>query len=794
MREAFLLLAFVYIVLLGGFAGLVSFRVQALSTFFVLLVIGGWLIFKLLRKTDIPGTGIDWAFGLFLASQFIAVAFSEDARRSLPHAILWLVYVLIFYFALDLLRRDWSQETWFRCILVIGAVLLIFAALNLGMLYLQWKQLAAGLEFFPSFQQRLSTVVGDPNLLAAIVNLLLPVALATLLLSQSKLVRIALVIYVILSIVILYFTDSRGGLLGFAASVGVFILLWMFLVSEPAKKLVRHWARWFWQRKFLLLTGAVLVVAVLGFIAWRFISFQGSTTHAPALEARDIYWQAATNALKSDPLTGAGPGMFPVYLMKIWSTPPARPYLHAHSFPFQVAAESGLLGLAATAILVFVIIRRAWYLWKPLDHQARARWAAAVAAIVGVGAHSLVDDFFPFPAVGVTVFIFLAIILTSRPAKEKVSKLSPWWLLAPGLAAAAFSIYCLNAYFHADRAISLGGQGQWEQAAREMNAAAQADPGLAWYWLQTGYAFGRAGVNNPILIGDGITAYEQGIEIEPEYALSHANFGVLLWAEGFKEQALHQMRIATSLAPESWLLLLNEGAFEEELSLSSDAMSSYSLAVNFRPDLVGSNYWNQTDLRIGATQIATETTVLDDPRSKAVALIEAASQKIENSDFDSARSLLKQAHELMDQNVILYVTLGQLAFGQGDLKEAEQYVQVALWIQATNNQAKVEGILLGAEISLAKGDREEALRRNEIAYNAIFAETSYGWGSSGWSPYAWFVFQRESFPEDLLPQLERADVPVRIAQRLLPLADLYEEAGESEKAADVRVALAPYLP
>ncbi len=794
-REAFLILAFAYIILLaGGFAGLVNFRIQAISTLFAVLVLGSWLIFRALKKEGIQRSGVDWAILLFLAVQFIAVIFSEDPRRSLDHTILWLVYVLIFYFTLDLLRKGWSQDLLFRCLLLVGAVLLVFSAVDLAQLYMQWKQLSAGLEFIPSFQQRVSTIVGDPNLLAAILNLLFPVALATLSLARNKIVKTGIAIYLVLSIVVLYFTDSRGGLLGSAASVGVFTFLWIFLVSEQAKKRVKAWAMWLWQHKLLLLAGIVLLAAALGFVAWRFISFQGSTTHAPALEARDIYWQAATNAVKADPLTGAGPGMYPIYLMEIWSTPPARPYLHAHSFPFQVAAESGLLGLAAATILIIVITRQAWNIWNPLDFQARVRWAAAVAAVLGLAAHSLVDDFFPFPAVGVLVFVFLALILSPKPEKKNEARLNPWVFAIPALATAAFSVYSLNAYYHVDKAVDLGSRGNWGLAAAEMEMAAKSDPWMAFYWLQTGYAYGRAAESNPEVIGNAVTAYQKGIEREPEYALNRANFASLLWASGSQQEALPQMRIATSLAPQASLLLINEGAYYEALGLKDEAASSYSLAINFQPQIINSRFWDLSELRINATRIATETTIFDDPRKQAAALINAAKLKIANSEFDAALSLLEQAHALDDQKVSLYTELGELAYSQGDLEKAEHYVQMALWIQTTTNQEKVDAILLGAEISLTKGDREEALRRYEIAYKAIFAETSYGWGSSGWSPYAWFVFQRQAFSEDLLPQLERADILKDIAQLLLPLVDLYEENGESERAQEVSKALQPYLP
>lgn len=793
-REGFLLLACAYVIILGGgFSGLVDFRLQAFSTFLAILVLGAWLIIRLLAKSRLPASGVDRAILLFLLSQFVAVVLSEDPRRSLPHAVVWLAYVFVFCFVVDLLRRDWPQELFFKSMMIVGAIILVFAVIDLALIYNRWRSLAAGLEFAPSFQQRLSTILGDPNLLAALSNLLFPLSMANLLIAKSKAVRLGMSFYLITSLMVLYFTDSRGGLLGIGAAVGTFLLLWVLIVSESARAQVWKGATWIWQRKVLLLVLIVALFSAIGFISWRFLSFEGSTTHGRVVDARDIYWQAATDALKADPVSGAGPGMYPIYLMKIWSTPPARPYLHAHSFPFQVAAESGLLGLAALAILVFAIARRASTCWRGLDASARARWAAAVAGLVGLAAHSLVDDFFPFPAVGLTAFVYLAFVLRPTPPKEKVAKFSPWLLAAPGLAAATFAIYGLNAYWHADKAVILGSEGNWGAAAAEMQTAANADPGVGLYWLQTGYAYGRLAEADPEFMDEAIGSYEKGIQIEPEYALNRANLASLLWSASYQQEALHQMRIATSMAPGAWLLLINQGVYEEQMELGADSMASYGLALNFRPEIVGAEFWKQSELRARAAQIATETAIQDDPGSGA-ALVAAAREKVRTSEFAAARSLLAEAHSKNDQDIRLYVGLGELALATGDLDLAEQYMQAALWIQVTNNQAKVEAVLLGAEISLASGDREEALRRFELAYLAILADTSYGWGSYGWSPYAWFVFQRRAFPEDLLPQLERADISTTIAARLLPLVDLYEEMGETQKAQEVLAALSPYLP
>lgn len=783
---------FAYVLLFGGgFPALVDFRLQLFSSILAVTVLGGWLVLRIARGERLPSAGIELALFLFVLSQFVAVMFSGDPRRSLPHAITWLVYVLAFFYALDLLRRGWQAELFEKCLLIVGAIGVAFALLELGRFYFSWLDVTAGLEFAPSFQQRISGILGDPNLLAAFTNLLIPLAVARAIVSRKG-AGWLLSGFIFASLVVVYLTDSRGGFLGLAASLTSLFLFWILVVSDGAKKRVRHAWNYLWERKWALCLLGGLLLLVIAFVAWRMFSFEGDTTHAPALEARDIYWQAAANAFGKDPLTGEGPGMYPVYLMQIWSTPPARPYLHAHSFPFQVAAESGLLGLGALAFLVVAIGWRAWDGWRGLDHTGRARWAAAVAGLLGLCVHSLVDDFFPFAAVGVVAMLLLAFVLM-QPPKGKALVLRPLWLLLPGLAAALFTGFALRAYWHADRAVDAGVEGDWPLAAAEMTAAIEADPGFPLYWLQAAYAYTRLAETDAGYTDEAIIAFQKGIAMEPYHALSAANLGALYWSIGDLDQALSQMRIATSLAQESWLVWLNRGVYEEQLGLGADARYSYAAALNWRPELTGAVFWQQSGLRQVALESFTPRPA-ETNRTQALEMVQEGRRLLAAGLFSEAREALRDAYELNNQEVRIYVALGELALAQGRLNEAEQYVQAAFWIQATSNQYKVEAILLGAEVARAQGDPALALQRYEAAYKGFLADTSYGWGSAGWSPYAWFVFQRRAFPEDLVAQLERADISSDIAQRLLALAEMYEEQGMGEEAQAVRQALDSYLP
>lgn len=794
-RHSALLLLSAYVLLLGGgFPALVDFRLQLISTALAGVVLGTWLLKRIGSRSRLPATGVEWGWLAFVVAQFVAVAFSEDARRSLPAAIMWLVYALIFYYVVDLLRHGWQMDIFAEALLIAGALSIAFALNELLSLFLSWRQATSGLEFIPSFQQRISGILGDPNLLAASTNLLIPLVLAMLLRYKGAR-RFLLAVYLAAALIVVYFTDSRGGLLGLSAGLALFATLWVVIVSEEAKRRAMDAWSFLWRRKLLLGLLIALVMAALALVAWQQLSFTGDTTHAPVTTARDIYWEAAFNAVRKDALTGAGPNMYPIYLMQIWSTPPARPYLHAHSFPFQVAAESGILGLAALLVLVGFIIWRAAHAWRDLPPDDRAFWAAAVAALGGLAVHSLVDDFLPFPAVGAVVMVFLAFVLFPKSKTITPTGFSPAWFLIPGLAALAFSAAVLRAYWHADRAVTAGEQDDWRQAASEMQAAAEADPGFAYYWLQLGYAYGRRGEQ---YWPQAIEAYQTGIALEPGYSLSHINLAMIHWAMGDEPEAQPHLRIAASLAPEYWLAPLSLGLLQEQEALESDssemteAVENLMRSIELEPAIAGASIWKTTPaLQLALSRF--KSSGAGAAGSELEGLVDEARGKLGAGDFSAARAALAQAHALNDQSVPVYVALAELALAEGNLELAEQYVYTSLWTPATRNQDKIEAVLLGAEVALASGDTQLALQRYEAAYGAILSYASYGWGSAGWSPYAWFVFQRRAFPEDLLPMTPRADIPADITERLLGLADLYDASGRSQDGAKVRLALEEYL-
>lgn len=128
---------------------------------------------------------------------------------------------------------------------------------------------------------------------------------------------------------------------------------------------------------------AVLVVAAAA--AWEFLPTGGRTLSA-ALggihpnsphQARWALWSAAWRMFRDRPFSGAGPGGYKLLFSAYQAVPldGEMTWASAHNLYLHQLAERGLLGAAALAFLIGVLVRDAWRAAR--RGAARGLWAAA---------------------------------------------------------------------------------------------------------------------------------------------------------------------------------------------------------------------------------------------------------------------------------------------------------------------------------------------------------------------------------------------------------------------------------
>ncbi len=113
-----------------------------------------------------------------------------------------------------------------------------------------------------------------------------------------------------------------------------------------------------------------------------------------AIVERMAHWQAAAGMLAEHPLLGVGIGnyapVYPAYALPRWSDPLG----HAHNYYLNVAAETGLAGLAAYLLLWGAAFWQGWRAVRVTSGWTRSVAAGLLGTLVALSIHNVFDNLF----------------------------------------------------------------------------------------------------------------------------------------------------------------------------------------------------------------------------------------------------------------------------------------------------------------------------------------------------------------------------------------------------------------
>jgi len=513
-RETALILGFSYFILAGGtLNGVMRFRLRSISQGLLALVFFAWLIARLRRGERVTRSSLDGAVLVFLAFQLFAALLSTDPRRSLAFCGQWMAYALCFYLLRDLLRHGWPGELIVKSLLIVSGILLGLGLTGIGAQWLKWASTGNYALPLPLLQQRFYSMLGDPNMTAGLLNLLLPLALVRLTTTRGWGSRILLGLWIAAALLTQALARSQGGVAGLSAAVLSTSLL-LVLIARP-RWLIKRWV-WAREKKWpLWLLGLLAGVLVVGLLA-------GLAAAGNLSRARGPLWSAAWQTFLRSPLWGSGPFTFGTQLMLHESIPPHPIYPHAHNYLFNTLAETGLLGLLASIWMAGALGLALLRAWQRAAERQRRLIAGAVGSLLGFAAHSLADNHIILPSFGAIVIALLALALNgdveaSQPGR--VYRFSIGWLGLPALIMLGGSLWSGRAYWHFEQGRQLAQAGMWSEAAPKIERAAQIDPAFAFYHLQSGYVRSVLAAENPNEdhLERAIEAYERGVALEPNF-------------------------------------------------------------------------------------------------------------------------------------------------------------------------------------------------------------------------------------------------------------------------------------
>jgi O-Antigen ligase len=358
--------------------------------------------------------------------------------------------------------------------------------------------------------------LGNANLLAALVAMAFPLAV-----SRGLRGGLFVVAWWIGAAVLaggLLTTTSRSG--GLGALAGCLVLV------------VVAFRRRLWIAMSLVASGLVLA-AGLWLVTLGPLAFLNNDPP----RSRLLLWADALRMIGSRPVTGWGEDatglIFGRFLGGDWS--PGVTFDRIHSWPLDIAATQGLVGIAALGWVVAILFRSAWR-WR-FSGQVRALTAACIGYTVWV-----VFNFDWAPATG--VFWLLLGTLWSEIRGAETASVQP----APAEAA--------------------GGPAAWRSALAVVMVFVAIALGVMPLLADTWYLQGRPDLS---------------VRVDPLQSRYHWSLGQQLVAQGSLAQGVQEMRRAADLGETEPGLYVELGDREAQLGHTAQARADYRRALEIDP-------------------------------------------------------------------------------------------------------------------------------------------------------------------------------------------------------------------
>ncbi|HSK08197.1 MAG TPA: O-antigen ligase family protein [Vicinamibacterales bacterium] len=356
-----------------GFAGALQFSIFAAQSLLA-VALAAWLAALLVRRERPEAPRWFVPLLVYAGLTLVATIFSLDPRTSLGAAKQLLLFLVVP--ATIWAARGRSAETIMHVVLSLGAFSAIIGVIQFGFLG------------YDRLQQRPVGTLGHWMTYSGLLMLIACSAAARLLFARRDRAWPALIMPAL--IVALAFTFTRSAWVGAFVGIGLLLIL----------------------KDFRLLALAPVVAALFFAVApssltSRFYSI--FDLHNLSNRDRVAMFQAGTEIIATDPVTGVGPNMvqhvYPDYRRPsaVEQTPP-----HLHNVPLQIAAERGIPALAVWVWFLVVVIRD---LLRKLRTDRNAYLAAAALSSVGA---MVAAGFFEYNF-GDSEFLMLLLLLLALP-------------------------------------------------------------------------------------------------------------------------------------------------------------------------------------------------------------------------------------------------------------------------------------------------------------------------------------------------------------------------------------------
>jgi O-antigen ligase len=301
----------------------------------------------------------------FLFAMLLSLTAASAFSLSFKEISKWLEFLVIVLLGTQYLRT--RRQIW------LLVVIICFAALSQALLGYMQAYYNLGPESFIRDEARGLRIYGtfdQPNPFAGFINMTLTIVIALCLLGRNLILRILAGVTALLLVVALYLSQSRGGELALVIAL-------LFIVATGMPRL----------RPLIGVGAIVALVGVGAYFAGLFperltmpifqkLGLAGISLAVPndndyATAERLAHWISGLNMFLDHPLFGVGIGNYPAVYAHYFVTVFALPLGHAHNYYINIAAETGVLGLATYIFFLWAVFLAGSRTLRTIHQQLR---------------------------------------------------------------------------------------------------------------------------------------------------------------------------------------------------------------------------------------------------------------------------------------------------------------------------------------------------------------------------------------------------------------------------------------
>jgi putative inorganic carbon (HCO3(-)) transporter len=368
-----------------------------------------WMLLTLTDNGKSGITPIHLLALLYWGIATIAMAFSPVKAQALRGWVQLTLYLLMFALAARIMRSP-RLTSWLITIFLL--VSLLVSLYGVRQQFFGVEQLATWNDPLSplAWDTRVYSFLGNPNLLARYLLPAIALSLAALFVWRGWLPKALAAMMVVVNCACLYFTDSRGGWLAMVSLSTTFLLLLYFWFRDRFSPFWRVWL-------LPIVFGSLVALLAIAFFSVEPLHLRVLSIFAGAKDSSSNFrihvWTAVVEMIRDRPLFGIGPGkaafekIYPLYMH------PRYTASGTYSIYLETAVETGLVGLSCLLWLILVTLTQGTRQMTRLQARKDIQgiWIiAAIAAIVGLLTHGLVETIWFRPKISVLWWLMVALV------------------------------------------------------------------------------------------------------------------------------------------------------------------------------------------------------------------------------------------------------------------------------------------------------------------------------------------------------------------------------------------------